>query len=159
MSPGFLCFCQFALQDGKARAIMSFPPPSTGRSAVLSCNVLWGNKVFPNPLHCWTTRCPKPSSEQTHQVKGLIQVGSHPCCQDKPCCNKRIIHEYRLLQWQRACKIKVAKGKLCETTVHAICSLSQLLSHLRTCCYHYQNLFSLQAFDVTLSACQMFPAA
>jgi len=47
-SPVFLCFCQFALQEGKARAIMAPPALSTGSRAVLSCKVpataFWGDK-------------------------------------------------------------------------------------------------------------------
>lgn len=42
------------------------------------------------------------------------------------------------------------REELCETTVHIIHSHSQLLSHLWTCCCHHQNLFPLQAFNVTL---------
>lgn len=41
------------------------------------------------------------------------------------------------------------KEELCETTMHVTHSQSQSPSHPRTGCCHHQNLFSLQAFNVT----------
>lgn len=55
---------------------------------------------------------------------------------------------------------KSCKGKNCvRPRAHRIQPFSITLTPWGYATYHHQNLFSLQAFDVTLSACQMFPAA
>lgn len=154
ISPVFLYFCWFSLQEGKKGFYMYFfnpawaaepcypaksRPQQSGATRV-SVSSLTHHLLSTPYLHSWMElRANTPSEGPEPGRQPLLLAGEILLQQ------RGYLHEYRLPLWHRACK-----GKSCGRPLCTSCSHSQLPSHLRTCCCHHQKLFSLQAFYVTL---------